>query len=165
MADFYGTVAGYQAYLTARNRDQGTHSDAEILAALLVASEWLDARYRSSFSGFKIEQRAQLREWPRSGAIDIYGYAVSAESIPVEVEHGTYEAARRELTTRGSLSLDFSPNKYKSAQVDGAVNVEYRLFDSASEAQTRLQIVDEILAPILTGRGMGSSVTGYALRG
>jgi hypothetical protein len=165
MVDFYGSVAGFETYLTARNHDQGTHSNTEIEAALLVASEWLDARYRSSFSGFKIEQRAQVREWPRSGAIDVYGYAVSAESIPVEVENATYEAARRELASSGSLSVDFLPNKYKSAQVDGAVNVQYRIFDNASEAQTRLQIVDEILAPILTGRGMGSGVTGYAMRG
>lgn len=165
MVDNYGTVEGYKTYCFERNSLYTHEPDDKILAALLVASEWIDSTYRSLFSGFKIGQREQVREWPRNGAIDIYGYGVSPESIPAEVQNATYEAAIRQMATPGSLSADYTPSKYISAQIDGAVNVTYRKFDSAMDTQTRLTIVDQILAPLLTGQSAGSSVTGYALRG
>lgn len=165
MSDFYGTVIGFQGYTTLRNIDYGTPTDEEIGAALVVASEWIDAVYRSMFPGLKVDGRDQVREWPRSGATDIYGYPISSTTPPTEVESATYEATIRQLAIPGSLSTDYTPNKYRRAQVEGAVNVEYRSFDSAMEAQTRLMIVDQILAPVLSNQNTGTSVAGYALRG
>lgn len=164
MPDFYGTHAGYDAYCEARNHDHGPHSEAAVLAALLVASEWLDAKYRSAFPGLKVGQREQVREWPRTGAVDYYGYAVSSEVVPVEIEYATYEAAHREITLAGSLSVDYTPSKYKRVSVDGAVSVEYNDFDSAREAQTQYNIIDQILQPILT-RSYGSNLVGGSVRG
>ena len=164
MADFYGNVAGYHAYCTARDHLHGNHQDDKVAAALIVASEWIDAVYRSGFGGLKVGQRAQLREWPRSGAVDIYLYAISSTTVPLEIENATYEAAHREIENQGSLSTDYTPSKYKRASVDGAVSVEYKTFDSAAEAQTRLVIVDQILAPILTNKPQASSHAGYTIR-
>lgn len=165
MADNYGTVSGYRVYCDARNSLNSNEADDKIEAALLVASEWIDATYRASFPGLKVGMRAQVREWPRTGAQDIYGYEISQNSVPTEIENATYEAAHREIASPGSLSVDYTPAKYKSAQVDGAVSVEYRHFDSAAEAQVRIQIVDQILRPVLTGRlGMLSSNVGQSVR-
>ena len=166
MAEFYGTVDGYRQYCFDRNTNNVNHPDDKIQAALVVASEWLDAEYRGSFPGLKVGLREQVREWPRTGAQDIYGYAISEASVPVEVVNATYEAAIRELTSSGSLSVDYTPARYKRASIDGAVDVEYRHFDSPSEAQTRIMIVDQVLRPVLTGRlGMVSNTVGQAVRG
>lgn len=150
--DQYGSVASFKTYHNARGRDVTAYGDPAILGALLVASESLDARYQSKFPGFKIGQRAQVREWPRTGGIDIYGYSIAADTIPTEVENATYEMALRQLQSPGSLSIDWTPNKYRRASVDGAVAVEYASISSASEAQTQFNVVDEILGPILTAR-------------
>lgn len=163
MAD-YGTVASFRAYHTARGRDTTSYSDGDIDAAKLIASEWIDNRHRSGFSGTKVGLRDQVREWPRLGAYDIYEYSISSATIPTEIENATYEATLKQLVSPGALSVDFTPSKYKRASVDGAVNVEYFGFVGANEVQTHFQIVDEILAPILTGYGAGSALSGAAYR-
>lgn len=159
MADYYGTVSGYKDYCFARNNLHSNEADDKILAALLVASEWIDAVYRNSFPGLKVGMRDQLREWPRTGAQDIYGYAISNTTIPIEIVNATYEATHREIDNSGSLSTDYTPSKYKSASVNGAVSVEYMQFDSPMDAQMRITIVDQILRPVLTGNLTGVSNT------
>lgn len=166
MGDFYGTAAGFKAYHIARGNDVPAEAvdDATVEEWLLVASEWLDGRYRSSFPGLKVGMRDQLREWPRNSAFDIYGYVVPSTSVPREVENATYEAALRQGQKAGALSVDYTPAKYKRAAVDGAVSVEYAGFASAFDAQTQIPIVDQILAPILTGCGNVSALSGSTVR-
>jgi len=48
--------------------------------------------------------------------------------------------------------------------VSGAVTVKYRKFDSAQETQVRLQIVEEILRPILARDAEYSPLSGSAGR-
>ena len=147
----YGTVAGFRAYHTARGRDLSAwDDDAEIEAAKLVASEWIDARYQGSFPGTKVGMRDQMREWPRVGGVDRDGYTISSSFVPTEIENATYEATYRQLGLPGSLSVDWTPPKYNRVSVDGAISVEYARFYGASDVQTRFAIIDEILAPILT---------------
>lgn len=160
----YGTNDGFATYHMARGRTVAIYNPADVTAARLVASEWIDARYRSSFAGTKLGQRGQVREWPRVGAVDINSYAIPSDSVPVEIENATYEAAYRQLVTSGSLSVDWTPNVYKRASVDGAVSVEYASFADASDVQTRFKVIDEILAPILTGCGSASPLSGGTYR-
>lgn len=147
--DFYGTVNGYKAYTTERNITRPSDDDNIIQAALIVASEWLDAIYRSSFPGLKVGQRDQQREWPRTGAQDVYGYSIPSDSVPREIEYATYEASLREMTTPGCLSRDYTPPRYKQASVTGAVSVTYSSFDSVRDAQIKFQKIDEHLSTIL----------------
>lgn len=160
----YGTVAGYQAYHTARGRNVDDQDDDEIEAAKLVASEWIDARYLNQFGGWKVGQRAQVRQWPRTSAVDRDGFAIASDVPPVEIENATYEATYRQMIAPGSLSIDWTPNKYVRASVDGAVSVEYRQYTEWSDVQTRFVVIDEILAPILTGGYGASSLSGAATR-
>lgn len=161
MADFYGTAAGFDAYLTARGRAIPAGTDPEKEAALLVASEWIDAVYGGSFSGSKTGvagvRRDQIRAWPRTGAWENIDYSTFPnDAIPREVEYATYEAAQRQMTTPGSLSLDYTPGKYKSVAVSGAISVTYAQFSAAADVQTQFTLIDQILAPLLTGNGDGS---------
>lgn len=162
----YGSVAGFKTYHTARGRAAiiAAFEDDEIEAAKLVSSEWLDGNYRGSFPGIKIGYRAQVREWPRVGGVDRDGYVIASDSVPTEVENATYEATLRQLITPGSLSVDWTPSKYKRVSVDGAVSAEYNSFYSASDVQTKFKVIDDILAPILTGCGNVSSLSGNSSR-
>lgn len=165
MTVVYGDPTGFRAYHTAHGRDVSTYTDdAKINAALLVASEWGDGKYRASFGGTKVGQRGQIREWPRNGAVDRDYYAIPADSVPLEMINTTYEAALRELITPGSLSVDWTPNKYKRAMVDGAVSVEYANFQTAQDIQTQFIVIDRIIAPILSGIENVSSLSGAVTR-
>jgi hypothetical protein len=157
MAD-YGTNAGFLVYHAARgNVVSQFNDDTKITAARLVASEWLDGKYRGLFPGTKIGGRAQVREWPRYSAYDVYGDVIPSEAVPNEIDSAVYEATYKQLTTPGSLNVDWTPPKYKRASVDGAVSVEYVTFANAADTQTRFAVIDAILSPILTGGGIGST--------
>ena len=159
----YGTLAGFKTYHDARGNVYSTLDDAQISAALLVASEWLDASYREAFPGCKAGQRAQIRDWPRTDAYDVNDDYLDYLVVPDEVINATYEAALRQGITPGSLSVDFTPNKYKKSSVDGAVFVEYMQYSYAEESQTKFMIVEEILSNILSG-GNSSNLSGSAVR-
>lgn len=154
MPDYYGTVSGFRSYHTARGRSVAAFDDdAEIAAALLLSSEWADGKYRTAFPGTKVGERAQVREWPRYNAFDIYGYLIGYSASPVEIENAVYEACYREMISPGVLNVDWTPNKYKRVAVDGAVNVEFAMFGNAAEIQTQFVAIDQILSPILTAVG------------
>lgn len=170
MSTPYGNATDFAAYHVARGRTvvigsgEGEWTEASVNAALLVASEWLDARYGQSFSGFKTGLRDQIRQWPRTGAWDIDEQMIVEATIPVEVLNATYEAAYRERTTAGALSKDYTPALYKKVAVSGAVSVEYAQFSDAYDAQTDFQVIDEIIGPLLTGTGSRSAMSGAAVR-
>lgn len=148
MTDSYVILSEYEAYCTERGLSL-TYPDDTVLAKGIVASEWLDARFREVFPGRKTNGRSQEREWPRTGASDNEGYAIDSTTVPIEVKHATYEALRREAATPGILSKDYTPNKYQRAAVSGAVSVDYTNFNGAAETQIQLQIVVDILSRIL----------------
>lgn len=158
----YGNVPGYKAYHLERNNDIPVSSDEDIDASLLVASEWVDANYRSGFGGLKVDGRSQEREWPRSGAMDIYGYGISPDFPPLEVIYATYEAAWRNIVTPGILAQDYSPSKYKRAAVEGAVSAEWATFNSVNDVQIQFRAIDNIIAPILTSNPMLPSFSGLS---
>lgn len=167
MPDHYGTVADADAYFSARGNITWAGIDEDDKASALIrASEWIDGNYRLLFPGWKVGARAQVREWPRVSAYDIYNYLIPSDSIPVEVANATYEAALREAVTPGALSVDFvAADVIKKASVDGAVSVEFGGSGSSADAQVSMPAVDAILAPILTGGGsLGSSLTGTRYR-
>lgn len=148
---FYGNAEEYRKYHTERGRElPETLTDEQISAALLVASEWLDARY--SFSGFKTGGREQQRQWPRTNAYtNSYPvYFFKDNQVPSEIEKATYEVALRQLNSPDTLTTDYTPSKYKSVSVSGAVSVEYAIFSGSSDTQTQIQIVDDILHDIVT---------------
>lgn len=164
---YYGTPAGYRAYHAARGReiDDINVPDDEVIVDLLVGSEWVDSSFRSDFPGMKVGGRGQVREWPRNGAYDIDRHTIPSDSNPVEIENATYEAAYRNFQSPGSLSKDWTPGKYKSVSVEGAVGVVYATPASAADIQTQFPVINQILAPILMSSRAGySSLSGGTCR-
>lgn len=165
MDEAYGTNDGFRTYHTARGRDVSQWNDAAISAARLVGSEWIDANYGSSFPGWKVGMRLQVRQWPRYSAMDVDGWSIPSDSVPNELDNATYEAALRQLINPGSLAVDWTPQQYKRATVEGAVSVEYMMYANASDVQTRFQAIDEILAGILNANALRSGLSGDSCRG
>ena len=179
----YGDAAGFEDYFTARGRTVSPLWDtADINAALLVASEWIDGIYGSSFVGYKTGGFTQDREWPRSNAtvventklytfsrssyMDGPSYTFATNEIPQRVIDATYEAAFRHLTTPWSLETDYTPGKYKSVSIEGALAVECNQIDSYTEVQLQIAAVDRLIWPLLEsslGGGM-SSLSGGSSR-
>lgn len=168
MSDIYGTVAGADTYHEARGNIIWISYDPEQQqAALLRASEYIDASYGVLFAGLKVGGRSQSRQWPRSGAFDTDGNTIPATEIPIEAEQATYEAALREAAAPGSLSVDFvGADVIKQAAVEGAVSVTFGGDGTLEASQVSMPIVDAIIAPLLAGSGAGfaTSLAGSRVR-
>lgn len=168
MPDFYGTIAGFRTYHGERRGEASAayqYPDEKVGPALLVASEWLDNAVRSMLhaGSYKVGAADQMREFPRTGLIDSYGYAVSSETVPTRIEYATYELAERECASPGALTKDFTPSKYKRVSVEGAASVEYRDL-SAGDVQAQFPIVWQILGPLLRRVDQSGVLSGQAIR-
>lgn len=166
MSENYGTLQGFKDYQSGRGNSTiiVDLEDSQIETALLIASEWLDNTYRNVWPGEKFGQRGQVRDWPRSDAFDFNKDPVDYKTVPIEVERATYEAALRHILNPGSLSVDWTPNRYNRVSVDGAISVQYRNFIQASEVQTRYAIIDQMLSVLISGQGNVSDLSGRVTR-
>lgn len=159
----YGTAEGFVEYCEERAYPiDGLASPSpstEIDAALLRGSEYIDGKYRSSFSGTKAGGRSQDREWPRSDATDAAGETIDYTEVPREVEWATYEAALRELQVPGSLLPDYVQSERVTSERVGPLAVSYANSASqqASDTYPVIGIIDRILAPLLATTSSGTS--------
>ena len=163
----YGSAVGFETYHTARGRTvPDSWTDAYIEAALLVASEYIDQKYGNRFFGFPTGGYTQEREWPRTLAYtDTYPvYVFAADEIPTEVVDATYEAAFREATEQGSLTVDFTPSKYSSVSVTGAVSVNYDTTLKVGDVQKQIYNIEAILKPLFDPNYSPSSLSGDVVR-
>lgn len=151
MADYYGTLSDALAYHAARGNDPwaAAASDALREAALLRASEWIDASFRGRFCGYKTGLRAQLREWPRTGAVDIDCFQISQTEVPREVLNATYEAALRELASPGSLTPDYVASQQVISETVGPISTTYRSDVKQNDVRPVLHVVEDILSALI----------------
>lgn len=168
MPEFYGTLEAANTYHQARGNAAWAGTDGAKQAALLRASDYVDSFaqrlvapgvYEQVFGGVRTGGRAQLRVWPRTGAYDDEGNALPADTVPVEVEYATYEAALRELATPGSLTPDYVPaNAVKREKVD-VLEVEYATSSGAGTPTAPIiAAVWAYLAPLIGARFAGPAV-------
>lgn len=156
---YYGTVALFKTYNTDRGRTISTSwSDANIEAALLVCSEWIDNVYESIFIGYKTDGYTQERSWPRTNAqVQVYPYYVySTTEIPDKVTNAVYELTFKYLTDSTILDKDYTPNKYRSVTVQGAVSVDYDSSLRVSDIQTKFSIIQKIMNDLIDPNAVGS---------
>ena len=156
-AESYISVADADSYHLARGNTTWTGTTALKEEALRRATAYIDGRYGARFTGTRRLAREQALMWPRSNATDAEGWVIENDEIPVEIERATAEAALRELVDPGSLSPDVAISTSGSIirEKVGPLEVEYS--DPAAVDRTRpvLQILDDILAPLLRGLGVG----------
>jgi hypothetical protein len=165
---FYGSVDGFVEYHDNRGREiPATWSEEFIESTLLVASEWLDAAYSGLWSGTPTDGFEQVRQWPREHAKTNTDpvFHFPDDAIPERVEFAAYEAAFRQGQKPGSLQKDFTPNKYRSVRIDGAISVDYNLnLSEASDAQTSYPVISSLMAPLLNSNNDFSGYSGKVSR-
>lgn len=160
MPDFYGSMEAADAYHALRGNTAWTGDDAAKTAALVRASAYIDGKYQaqnscgrweSLFSGSKTGGRAQLLQWPRTGATDNEGNTIPSVEVPIEIEKATYEASLREIASPGSLSPDYVASGAIKRQKVDVLEIEYQAASTGSGVPTRpvITVVDELVAPLL----------------
>ncbi len=163
----YGSIQEFVEYHTTRGREiPALWDDSVQETGLLVASEWVDNIYGTQFTGYKTAGFLQVREWPRKVAYanSIPTYLFSESDIPDRLKQAVYEAAFKHLSSPGCLSVDFTPNKYKSVAINGALSVDYADVQGASEVQNQYIIIDQLLKPLLVDNGETSKLSGGSVR-
>ena len=163
----YGSATAFETYHEARGRViPDTWDTAYIDAALLVASEWLDHKYGRRYYGYPTAGYTQEREWPRALAYtNTYPtYVFPEDEIPTEVVEATYEVAWREANEPGCLSVDFTPSRYSSVSIDGAMFVKYDNTRDAQDIQKQIEPIERILKVLFDPKKSDSGLSGKADR-
>jgi len=153
LGTYYGDPSDYRTYHAMRGRNP-IDGNNEIIAALLVASEWLDGSF--AWPGYKIAPRdMQVRDWPRSEIYDRDGWPVDYLTVPTEIKNASYEVAYRWLEDAAVLSPDHTPEKYSEVSIEGALRVKSRGLN-AMTAQKQFPILSIILATLMGGSNASS---------
>ncbi|NBU29961.1 MAG: hypothetical protein EBS41_00365 [Actinobacteria bacterium] len=129
-------VAGWAALLTA---DKQT--------ALVKATDYLEATYRTSWQGYRVSG-TQALSWPRSD-VTVDEFAVAANIVPVAVINACIEMALR--TVAGTTLIEDQGQLVIRERVD-VIETEYATF---SDPATKYPFVSRLLAPYLLSSGGG----------
>ncbi len=143
--------------------DRGmTLAAGDVEAALIRASKAIDARYSSSYPGYRKSGRSQGLHWPRAAAYDISGWLVRDDQVPIEIVQATCEAAIRELAEPNSMMPDLERGGQIQSIRAGSVGITYA---SNASARTTFTLIDGILSNILSGvGGNGGGLFGSTVR-
>jgi len=93
-ANAYVTEAEFIAYAADRAMDHSAYVTADIEAAIVIATDYLDQRFR--FVGERLSGFEQATEWPRVSAYDNHRNYVNG--VPVQVKEACIEYAFRALS-------------------------------------------------------------------
>jgi hypothetical protein len=91
-ANAYITVAFFRAWHTARGVDATEFDTADIEAAIVKATDYVDKRFGTKFVGV-LRDREQSLMWPRSDAFTNQNDYIQTNTIPKELKRGVVEYA------------------------------------------------------------------------
>jgi hypothetical protein len=117
------------------------------------------------YPGTPVED-TQDREWPRKGAVDVYGRVISPASVPGAVERATYEAAYYEYQAEGALNEAVRGDRKVVQEKFGDVSFTYATNNmrlttpGIVQATPVIPAVMTILAPVLSGGRNSYGITG-----
>lgn len=162
-ATSYVSVADAVEYATLHGLAFSASPDVGNEAALIRASAAIDARYATSYPGYRKSGREQGLHWPRAAAYDTQGWLIRDDEVPIEIVYATVEAAVRELASPGSMMPDLERGGGIQSVRAGSVLVTYQ---ANASAQTTFTLIDNILSNILsTLSGSGGGLFGSTVRG
>ena len=174
-ANSYLAADDFEIYADSRGYSYGADEDA-IATALIRATAWLDATYRSRWPGVRTFGAMQTLLWPRkAGSIvngsyvpdrwmttvtDAEGVSIATTEIPVMLKTALAEAAYRELNSPGSLAPDLERGGAIESLQAGSVEIVYA---STAPVGTTFTQIDAILSGLIGAVG-GSCYTATAIR-
>lgn len=159
-ANSYLSQLEFKEYADSRGLSYEGKTGPEIESALIRATAWIDATYRSRWPGTRLNGRSQPLAWPRSEATDADGEEIAEDEVPQEVLDATAEAAFRELTDSGSLSPDLERGGDIRRLKAESVEIEY---STTAATKTTFSVIDGILSGLLAGVA-SSGFTALAVR-
>lgn len=152
----YGDNSGLDALVAAMGYTYpvGVTEDQKT-AARQRGSVYIDGLYGPRFPGVPTAGAAQDREWPRSGAYDVYGNSLASDAVPQRVIDASYEAAFLSLTNPTIFSTTYTPGTQKVlTKVD---KIEWELVGGKTGDARMVpvsSVIEGILAPLLTPKNM-----------
>ena len=129
-ANGYITVAFFKEYHGDRGRDSSAFGTTQIQQAIVVSSDFLDAKF--TFIGMR-KLTTQSMEWPRTDAFYMDGRIASG--VPVEVSEATAELAFKQLTSEVAPDPTYDPsNRLVTAQKNkvGPIEQDTKFTDGGS---------------------------------
>lgn len=141
-SESYASVANADSYHSNRGcAPWATLTTAQKEEALRRSTDYIEQVYGQYWQGAQVNE-TQALSFPRSGVV-VNGYTLGYTSIPARLINATCELAYKAAS--GNLSPDLTQG-VKREKVD-VLEVEYM---DASSPVTRLRVIDNMLAPLLT---------------
>lgn len=146
----YASVAQADSYFADRgNADWAALTTTEKEQALIKATDFIEATYRSAWKGGRVTS-TQALSWPRV-EVSADGFPIPSNIVPLPVTKACAELAIR--ATAGTLLAD-QGQQVKREKVD-VLEVEYQDYSDPTE---RYPAVNRLLLPFL----LSSSGSGFA---
>lgn len=146
----YASVAQADSYFADRgNADWAALNTTAKQQALIKATDFLEATYRSAWKGFRVSS-TQALSWPRVEVV-ADGFPIPSSIVPLPVVYSCAELAIRSTTT--TLLAD-QGQQVKREKVD-VLEVEYQDYSDPTE---RYPAVNRLLLPFL----LSASASGFA---
>jgi hypothetical protein len=150
-ANSFASVAAADSYVAERGIDGwASLPTASKEAALVKATDYLEASYRASWDGFRVSG-TQALSWPRSDVI-VDEFPVPANIVPLVVVNACIEMALRAVA--GTTLIEDQGQLVIREKVD-VIETEYAPF---SDPALKYPFVSRMLAPYL----LSSSGSGFA---
>jgi hypothetical protein len=141
-ANSYASVSHADDYATTRGLTAWTGTQAQKEAALVRATDYMEATYRGAWLGYKASE-TQALSWPRSN-VEVDLFPIPANIVPLPIVNACVELAIRALTE--DLLADLG-QRVKREKVD-VLEVEYA---DGSDAVQRFPLVSRMLSPYIYG--------------
>jgi hypothetical protein len=147
-ADSYVSRTGADTYHSDRgNVAWGEATEVERERALIRATQWIEARYRSRWIGTRATSEQAL-SWPRLNAVDPDGYEVAG--VPRAVAHATAEAALLVVSGQELAPPQERAGRVKREKV-GPIETEYA---DGAPAGTNYPAISGLLRGLVRGPGL-----------
>ena len=167
----YGNLTDGQAYWDVRDYE-GTLTPEllEVASTFVDGLGWRMTRAGVPVSRFpgKPTSPTQDLQWPRSGAVDVYGREIADDVVPSAVERAVYEAARYEAQNEGALNAAIRADQRVVRERFDVVEFQYaepsgsQMVGVASTTPV-IPAVMALLSPVLTGGSNAYGITGVVV--
>lgn len=146
-ANSYISVADADTYHSDRaHTDWGAASAGDKESALINATQYIDGKYRTRWRGWRGHENQRLA-WPRYNVVDSDGWSVDWDSVPVNVQYATAEAAL--LIIQGE---DLSPSLERGGRVvSESVGPISTTYDAGAPAVTVYLQIQRLLGDLING--------------
>jgi len=157
------SLAFLKTYCGDRGKDISAYSDEQLNEAIVRASRFLVDAF--IYDGQKINRRLQTMPFPRYAVTDREGWPVLPNEIPYEYQYACCEVTLVEAATPFAMSPVVTQSDIIRSEAIGPIRVDYALlFTDPSDYRPVLAVVQDLLWPFLSSKGLPNRLSGDAIR-